>query len=148
MLIVANPNSIPSRQAPNFMLHYTNTLGLNTTWQFFSPNPMGERYLEYTIYSASNKEDFSDHHWPPRAKIRQEKKNRLFTHSLYSTANEQHTRDVFIPWLCRKHPTAFSIFLQAKTKSLPSIEVAQIDKKKFKFLSKSHDLPLKEYLCP
>lgn len=179
MLIVANPDSIPSRRASNLMFYYANTLGLNTTWQFFSPNPMGERYLEYEVHyddewadslnsnSQPHSEESADegmelegegerggkwthHYWPPRhhVKMSQEIKNRIFSHSVHSTLNETLAEDIFIPWVCRKHPKARSISLKAETKSLPSIEVAQINKKKFKFLAQSYELALKEFPCP
>ena len=69
MILVANPSSLLSRMAPHFMISYASTLGLNTTWQFFSPNPMGERYLEYEIHTE-NEPTFDDeqyyHYWPPQ----------------------------------------------------------------------------------
>ena len=157
MLIVANPHSIPARRAPHFMLHYASTLGLNTPWRFFSPNPpIGERYLEYEVHKEGafsedgfDEEAFSYHYWPPKPSslLFQANINRAFTHSIATTSSEERLRDFFIPWLCRKHPEAYSISIQAKTKRLPSIEIAQIKKTRFEFLSESYDFSLKEHLC-
>ena len=162
MLVVANPGSILSREIPYFMIHYANTLGLNTTWQFFSPNPGGERYLEYEVHlddGMSDEELVWDevmgdkdkyHYWPPKPGMGmlRENINRCFYHSLLSTFGEQRIKDVFIPWACRKHPEAYSISIRGKTKALPTIEVAQIENKSFEHLSKSYDFELKEHICP
>lgn len=153
MILVANPSSLLSRMAPHFMISYASTLGLNTTWQFFSPNPMGERYLEYEIHTE-NEPAFDDeqyyHYWPPKAEsgMARENRNRAFYHSLFSTLNSNNIEEIFIPWACRRHPEALSISIRGETRSLPSIEVAGIKKKRFKDLSKSYGFNLEEHTCP
>ena len=143
------------------MINYANTLGLNTTWQFFSPNPAGERYLQYEINLDDGMSDEEIvwnedirgpkyHYWPPKqdTPILKENLNRMFYHSLLSTFGEHRIKDVFIPWVCRKHPEAYSIFIRGKTKTLPTIEAAHIKNKDFKYLSQSYDFELKEHICP
>ena len=189
MVVVSNPGSILSRSLPHFMISYASTLGLNTTWRFFSPNPAGERYIEYEVHF--NNEEFNDddiggdhsdsegdgggsdsdggngsnsdghrsndddmeiheYHWPPRSSegMLRVNINRSFSHSVAATLSEETIKYIFIPWVCRKHPKAHSISVLVQTKTLPSIEAAQIKNKKIEHLAKVHDFPLKEYTCP
>ena len=72
----------------------------------------------------------------------------MFMHSVLSTFSEDRVKNLFITWVCRKHPEAYSISIREETQKLTAISVAHVKDENFKRLLQPHDVELKEYICP
>src|SRR3954467_1869488 len=66
IVIMPNPSSLLGRKYSRYLTDYANSLGLNTTWQFFSPGPAPVFYLEYTIEKPGGEEDETSYQIPER----------------------------------------------------------------------------------
>ena len=158
VVLLPNPYSVVGRVFTPLFTTYASTLGMNTTWQFFSPNPMPHRYLSYTFSSSETAEEADkviegedeDHYWPPRdrSQIWRENYNRQVYHSVVTTVLRDKTPTHLIPWLCQRHPGAVSISLYAHAKQLPSIERAKIEGKSIAEMAEIQDMNLGEFSCP
>lgn len=130
VLIFPNPNSIIFREMP-FLSFYGNLLGLNTTWRFFSPNPL-IRTVEYTVYSydesAETFEASKVWQYPESVEAvgNRETFNRLLNFAMLAANTAEWANALLGPILCRKHVSADVIALyQVKTEFLP-IEKARM----------------------
>jgi hypothetical protein len=147
--------SILERTLGPFLYPYASTLGLNTTWQFFSPNPASSNYLEYEVYypqePGRDEVRFETYQWPPKSRkgIIGENYNRRVYHSMISTIDADRTTKFLVPWLCRKHKGAQSIALRKVLTVLPEMESAQLRHgDRVSDFSKQVEVPSEEYFCP
>ncbi len=129
VFILPNPESMLFRATAPVMTTYGNFLGFNTTWRFFSPNPM-IRYMEYTIfYRDSSKKLVSSTHRYPRVYTEEkffENYSRKLNNSMYMMMHKDHLRDNFGKILCRWHPDAEVISVAARGRVFPNIEKSQL----------------------
>jgi hypothetical protein len=114
-----------SQFAP-FMIPYANALGLNSTWQFFAPEPETWVYLEYEIdYSETPSEDVRPkiYKWPEPRKLLFDP---LFTHQSSVKGFAFHfPKDIPLTlgrWFCLQHEDAFSISFRRVSLAIPTFE--------------------------
>ncbi|MGE3759713.1 MAG: hypothetical protein AB7H97_18245, partial [Pseudobdellovibrionaceae bacterium] len=50
IILMPNGTSIVGRKYQHLFLNYANSISLNTTWNFFSPDPAHTIYLEYVVF--------------------------------------------------------------------------------------------------
>lgn len=150
-LLVPNPKSIATQQFLPFFKYYSNTLGLNTTWQFFSPDPSQNMYFPYEIQVGSGEDPVSGV-WPPPPdtvpKMLLENYRRLVYHSLYTTFSNERIENFLVPYLCKKAQNPISINIQTVIEDIPPLESAMLDDKKFVALRKEVRDRDREYPCP
>lgn len=110
---------------------YGNLLGLNTTWRFFSPNPL-IRTIEYTFYSydedSQNYDASKVWQFPESLEAigSRESYNRLLNFAMLAAATPEWATALLGPILCRKHQQADVIAVyQVRTEFLP-IERARL----------------------
>lgn len=134
ILVYPNPISIPGRMVTKWTVDYANLFNLNTTWQFFSPDPTGHVFLRYEVLETEDpEEEPKEHLWPP---ARGEFKLhdfwfRLVYHSRHMIMSHERMEANLLPWLCRKHPEAKQIVLKGVVEELPTIELMQQEGKPF-----------------
>lgn len=147
IVILPNYNSLLGRSVGDYLTAYANTLNFNTTWMFFSPNPGGQRFIEFQISKGKDPDEIS--YWPPksRAGILWDNYNRRMYHSMLTTLSDSRVRGYFVPFLCRTHPYAKHVTIQTLTDSTPAIENAQLDERKFSELNETLYVPLTEFEC-
>lgn len=133
IFILPNFNSILGETVGPYVLKYATTLNISNTWQFFSPNPSMEIFWEYELeYNASVEDSLSDeviekemkvYRWPPLTSDEFYRVSfmRKVYHSRNSTQNQKSIRNFLIPWLCKKHPEAKSIFIRTVVKAHSNI---------------------------
>lgn len=128
VLLMPNHHSFVHREFGWLFLPYANTLGLNTPWQFFSPDPSSHVYFEYEVIPESIDRDIEKHRWPPEDKSRYLVDNymRLIYHSRFTTSSKERIETFLIPWLCRHHPGAREITVTTMSEELVSLDKARI----------------------
>lgn len=149
--IYPNPNSVLTQSLSPLIRNYGNQLGLNTTWQFFSPNPGSIRYLEYDVI-VENEEDIKidKYSFPPQedSSLWKANQGRLFYYSIRMISDTNNIANFLIPYLCRKHPEATSVALKAIDKRIPSMAKARYQGATgFSELQQQVDVPEQELGC-
>jgi hypothetical protein len=151
IIVLPNPSSILAHQVSSYLTPYANMFSMNTTWQFFSPNPGVVRYLEYAItYQDKKGEVVSEvYQWPPRHRdlIWVENYQRRNYHGLRSTMAPEKLEKYLFPFLCRLHPKAETISLKASYNSVPSLERAQLEGSDLRDESSLRNFSIQEHIC-
>ena len=150
VLVYPNPYSVLARYVQPIINPYGNLFGLNTTWQFFSPDPGQLRHIEYDVIVEDGEEiDFDTHTWPPDDKnLLQVNRARRFYHAVRTIVAPARAELYLVPFLCRKHPQATSIAIKAIEKRAPSMERAELEGESFSKMNElSQSLQPQEYFC-
>ncbi len=130
MIVLGNGSSFLGRYLGPYFTPVANIVGLNTTWNFFSPDPAHTMYLRYTVY-------FQDDYGNPVQEAIQEfypseeENANLSTHvrrqnymMRFFTASYERMQKYFVPWVCRKYPGATHVHTEVILTRIPSLEVA------------------------
>ncbi len=150
VLLFPNPSSILSRNLSFFFNDYGNLLGLNTTWQFFSPNPGAMKYIDYDVIVEKEDEfDIKNYQFPPQGSQRNLKPNhsRLFYFAVRMVSSGENISRFFIPYLCRKHPEATSIAIKTVEKRILPIERVKLAQDDLLDEEGDYRLPDQELSC-
>jgi hypothetical protein len=150
ILLYPNPGSVLYRYLDPVFSAYGNQLGLNTTWQFFSPNPGTFRYLSYdTVIETDDDIDLKSYTFPPQDdSLLQTNQARLFYFTVRMISHPPNIKKFLVPYLCRKHPEATSIALKAVDKRIPSMAKAKIfAAESFRDMHEEADIPEEEFGC-
>ena len=130
MIVLGNGSSFLGRSLGKFYTPVANLVGLNTTWNFFSPDPAHIMYLRYVVhfedeYSNPTKESFISL-FPPEetnTDFRVHVRRMSYAMRFYS-ASVDHLKNYFIPWICKQHPGATRVQTEILYSRIPSLEVA------------------------
>ena len=110
--------SLAHKKFMPFFAPYANTFSLNTSWNFYTPNPNYYYYFSYDVMDLKSKA--GSFRWPPKRKESKRiylNHNRLIHHArFFITAGPRNIRRYFIPYLCHLHPSARKISLKVKLK--------------------------------
>jgi hypothetical protein len=112
MLMMPNSASIVGRKAGNSFTPYANFIGLNGTWEFFSPEPPQPLFFDYRVY-FEDENGFEKrpevHSYFPEWKIERTmhpNNIRLKNTVRFFALNQKAIEESFSAWLCRKHEGA------------------------------------------
>lgn len=152
ILVLPNPESIIFRRVEKIFVNYGNLLGINTTWRFFSPNPL-IRMFEYEVVEndayAEYAVEVERHRWPASVEAvgTREGFNRRLSYAMIMMANQLYLREILAPYLCRFHPLAKALNFYAVHREFPSVEKAQTYVSGREDLEKMDRMGLGEYPC-
>lgn len=110
---------------------YANQLALNTSWNFFSPDPAHVMYFKYLIYSKDENLEPAEYFIPPEKNEGSfgPADRRLFYAMRYMLLDQRRVEGILGPWLCKQHPEATKIHIEHIVEKIPSLdEVAFLDK--------------------
>ena len=128
--LAPNPDSIVFRKAESLITSYGNFLGVNTTWRFFSPNPLIQTiFYEAVAYSEDGDVTFHlEKRFPePGVEVSsRESLNRMMSSAMMTSGRIDLIDPILKPFLCARHPKADQIFVYAVQYKLPSIDKARI----------------------
>lgn len=129
VLVLPNPNSILYRRLP-ILVEYGNLLAINTTWRFFSPNPL-IKTVEYETYEYDDFYDVikSESHLFPESVSGvggREAFNRTMNYAMIASSRADWAQELLGPLLCKKHPNADEIAIYQVRNDLMAIEKAQL----------------------
>jgi len=134
LLILSNNSSFLSRLYGDYLAPYANMLALNTTWNFFSPDPAHTMYFKYVAYfenenGETTKEPIEE--YIPNTKnevVLQSSRRRVLYYMRYMILDTQRIEKVLSKWLCRKNPGATRVYIEHIIEQIPPLDRVLIDK--------------------
>lgn len=156
MVVMGNGHSFLGRYLAPFYTPVANSVGLNTTWNFFSPDPAQTMYLRYNIIfddSYGNSEQESIEEFYPESRdeggdFRLD--HRRFTYALrWMLIDPERISRFFIPWKCRENPKATKIQVELVVNRIPLIEtLITFKNENYENLLRTEELNRMTYDCP
>jgi hypothetical protein len=136
MVMMPNSASIVGRKAGRYFAPYANLIGLNGTWEFFSPDPPQPLFFDYRVYfENSNGEEVkpSVKAYFPEWKIdRTLHPNRIRMKNAvrFFALNQKAVEVAFVGWLCRKYEGATRVNINEimePVETLDRLSINQVD---------------------
>jgi hypothetical protein len=129
VFVLPNPDSIIYRELAPLVVTYGNFFDFNTTWRFFSPNPM-VRLMEYDVFTPGpdGKLITESFRYPKSLEDEgsRENFNRKLNNAMYMMGRAEFLKDIFGPTICSWHPKADSIAVYMRGRVLPTIEKSKL----------------------
>ncbi len=126
MIVMGNGASFLGHYLSRFYNPVANTIGLNTTWNFFSPDPAHTMYIKISYTMADGQEE--------NTLLPEQNEDGTFDFSLnkrrmsyvvrFLIIDQQKIEQFLAPWLCRKKPGAKSIYIETVLEKLPPLSKA------------------------
>lgn len=154
MIVMGNGSSFLGRYMGGIYLPVANTIGINTSWNFFSPDPAHVMYFKYVVhfndeYGNPVKEPLELYY--PEDKDQSEFALHLRRHSYmmrFMALDFARIRDFFIPWVCRKYPEATSVDYTLILHNIPPLDkVLTLKETEYSDLVTSQELNQQIFLC-
>lgn len=129
MIILGNGSSFIGRHLGFLYTPVANSIGLNTTWNFFSPDPAHTMYLRYRILFqdeyGNDKNEAIEKYFPEDAL-----ENNFWMHHRrlsyvmrFLSADANRIEKFLVPWLCKKNPQATNIQTELLLYKIPPLDV-------------------------
>lgn len=150
LLVLPNGASYLARNIPGVFVDYANQLGMNTSWNFYSPDPAHPMYYQYTIYfDVEDKEPFVDFIPPQKEQIVTNSSDRRMLYAMrYLALDSNRLEGVLLPYLCRKFSNSSRIVIQHHVLLLPNLEKAQVNRTRpLKELIVTNTSTSRDYQC-
>lgn len=154
MLIMPNLSSYLGRISSRWVTPYANTMGLNASWNFFSPDPAHTMYIQYQVnFQNDLGEDLKESliEYIPAEK-NQKILNPLHKRELYAmrffAIDPKRMRMLLGPWLCRHYEGASSVEMELIIETvapLDQVTVSRVDN--VKDLSQEMQFSKANYSC-
>ena len=129
MIVLGNGSSFLGRKLGFIYTPVANSIGLNTTWNFFSPDPAQTMYLRYRIlfhddYVNDTKES-QEKYFPENALENNFwLQNRRLSYVMRFMAMDGARIEHFlVPWICKKNPEATHIQTELLLYRIPPLDV-------------------------
>lgn len=125
IFVLPNPDSILYRKLASPVVTYGNFFGFNTTWRFFSPNPL-IRIMEYKVFTPGSDGQLAEtvFRYPRDLKDEgsRETYNRKLANSMVMLMREDFLKEIIGPKICGWHPGAETVSISMKGRVWPTIE--------------------------
>ena len=134
MLIEPNISSYLGRLTYRWITPYANTVGLNSSWNFFSPDPAHTMYVAYRVYFS---DDFGNETKEPVLGYMPREKNQKILNPIrrrdmyamrFFAIEPKRFRTLLGPWLCRQNPEASTIEMEHVVETVPLLDQITIGK--------------------
>lgn len=154
MMVMPNVGAYLGRSSAKFITPYANTVGLNATWNFFSPDPAHTMYIQYLVhfddpFGVELKEPFQG--FFPAEKnqaVREVSRKRDIYAMRFMIIEPKRLRMLFGPWLCRQHPGASSVTMEHIIETVPPLDqVLVLKEDSVRDLSQELKYIREEYFC-
>ncbi len=132
ILILPNSGSYLGRKTEKLITPYANILGLNTSWNFFSPDPAHTMFLKYRVWfndldSKEEKEPIEGFLPPEKEKIVLDSSERRFLYAMrFLILDTDRMKSILGPWLCRQHPGAVLVKMEHILEPIPILDRAEL----------------------
>lgn len=158
MIVMGNGSSFLGRYLERFFTPVANTIGLNTTWNFFSPDPAHTMYLKYDIFFedayGNSLKDVIEGYYPPSKDLGGDFRLDLKRDSYvmrFVIVDPARIPTFFIPWLCKKNPGASKVQVEIILNRIPSLDqvmaVVHPNLKKYENLSEAEEISRFSFEC-
>jgi hypothetical protein len=159
MIVMGNGSSFLGRYLEWFYTPIANTIGLNTSWNFFSPDPAHTMYIKYDLFfedefGHSLSEPLEGYY--PESKdlggdFRLDKKRDAYA-MRFLIMDSERIQAFFVPWICRQHPNSSKIQVEVILNRIPSLDqmVAVVNQhlKSYDNVLTSEEVSRYSYECP
>lgn len=154
IILFANGSSVLGRRVGAYFVPYANAIGLNTAWNFFSPDPAHTMYIRYEVYFEDKegndlKEPITAYFPKEKNKLAESTTSRRYLYAMrYYMIQPKKIEFFLAPWLCRQYLGASHIRVQYEIESIPNLDEASIYAQtvsvddmieKIKYLNIKHD---------
>jgi hypothetical protein len=130
VVVLANGSSYFGRSLSPYLLSYANALGINCTWNFFSPDPANTMYYKVRVYYEDGlgneiKEPEEFFFPPEKGQIVVNSSRRRTLYAVrFLTLDSSRLKTVMGPWICRQHLGASRVRMDHIVAEIPSLDVA------------------------
>lgn len=159
MIIMGNGSSFLGRYLEYFYTPVANTIGLNTTWNFFSPDPAHTMYIKYNVffedaYGKTLQEPIEAYY--PESKdqgndFRLDQKRASYV-MRFLVFEPSRIQKFFVPWMCRRHPSSSKIQVEVILNRIPTLDqvmaVVNHSLKSYDSLVSDEEISRYSYECP
>lgn len=128
MLVMPNIGAYFGRVSSRFITPYANTVGLNASWNFFSPDPAHVMYIRYLINytdaeGTPTKEAVEGYFPPEKNQAVQSifRKRELYV-MRFMVIDPKRLKVFMGPWLCRQYPGATSVDMEHVIETVPPLD--------------------------
>lgn len=154
MLVMPNVGAYFGRVASRFITPYANTVGLNASWNFFSPDPAHTMYIRYIVrYLDADGNDIKEAvegYFPKEMNqgISSPVRKRELYAMRFMVIEPKRLRVFLGPWLCRQHPGATSVEMEHVIETVPLLDqVVTLKSEAVKDLSQELQYIRENYSC-
>jgi len=154
LVVMPNGASIMGRRLGPLIGPYGAMLGLNTAWNFFSPDPAHTMYLKFTVSyedaDGKSLKEAEEIFMPPEKDqgVWSLSKRRELYAMRYMILDPRRVDAVLGPWLCRTKAGATSIHIDHVINSVPTLDEANLfSDQKVGDLGKEFNFISKDYRC-
>lgn len=155
MLIMGNGQSFLGRYLSPIYTPVANLIGLNTTWNFFSPDPANIMYFRYDVifedeFGQATAETIEEYF--PKSKdeghdFRLDERRSSYA-MRWLAMDQERIRQFFIPMVCRDHPKARKVQLEFIVKRIPPLEkVMTLQNENYEDLIQAEEVGRNMYDC-
>jgi hypothetical protein len=130
VFVLPGGGSFVIRRLQSYLLPYANTVGVNTTWNFFSPDPANTMYFIYHInFENDEGEELKPREegfFPPEKDkiVTNGSRRRLLYAMRFLMLDSRRLQTLMAPWLCREYPEASRVSIQMILEKIPSLDRA------------------------
>jgi len=128
MIVMGNGSSFLGRYLGQYYFHVANVVGVNTTWNFFSPDPAHIMYFRYIVH-------FEDDYGNPTQESRElfypeQKEGSNFAMNIrrqnymmrFMALDPMRVGHYFIPWICQQYPGATRVQFSLIINHIPPLD--------------------------
>jgi hypothetical protein len=129
MIVMSNGSSFLGRYLSFFYIPVANSIGLNTTWNFFSPDPAHTMYLKYVIHFENEYgdpiNDSIEKFFPDESQNSDFRMHvrRMSYVMRFLSMDQNRLREFFVPWVCRQYPDATRIQTMTLFYRIPTLDL-------------------------
>ncbi|MFP5519741.1 MAG: hypothetical protein ACLGGX_07550 [Bdellovibrionia bacterium] len=130
MILMPNLASFPGRRFQAWIAPYGNIIGLNASWNFFSPDPAHTMYLKYLVFfedeQGNEVKEPEEYTIPPQKAepVRDIREKRYLYAMRFMILDPNRLKNIMGPWLCKQHSGASSISMEHVIETVPPLEEA------------------------
>ena len=128
MIVMGNGSSFLGRYLGQYYFAVANTIGVNTTWNFFSPDPAHIMYIRYIVHfddDYGNPTQESKEYFYPEQKdgsdFSMDVRRQNYMMRFLALDSERISK-FFIPWICKKNPGATQVQFEIIINHIPSLD--------------------------
>jgi hypothetical protein len=154
MLVMGNGHSFLGRYLSGFYLPVANAIGLNTSWNFFAPDPANVMYFKYDVifeddYGQVTGETIEDYFPTNKDDVDLRLDHRRFSYAMrWLALDPSRVQQFFIPMICREYPKAKKIQVEFIVKPVPPLEkILTLKDENYDDLVQSEELSRNTYDC-
>lgn len=130
MLLMPNPWSFLGRRYGFLVAPYANAVGLNSSWNFFSPDPAQTMYISYDIEyldeqgESQRGDERGTFPQASRHMVLDSNTRRELYAMRFMMIAPNRVQALFGPWLCREHPGATLIHFEEVVETVAPLDEA------------------------